>query len=169
MRRPTGLDDPLALRFSRPVMNSNECKNTKVSAAATKFLAQVSSCRFEPLLRSGVPRLRTGKRNGRSAKKQRSIISPIVNGQVSVNTSVKRTKKHRLPASGTSGNIGERGRTSIFTYFRKSEYDREIDMRYESIFCVQAGAKCSSYFTLYLDLIQIRSNADACTVATLGR
>jgi len=64
---PSGLDDPLALRFSRPVMNSNEWKNTKVPAAATKFLAQVSSRRFEPL-RIGVPRLRTGKRNGRSVR-----------------------------------------------------------------------------------------------------
>lgn len=45
-------DDPLALRFFRPVMNSNEWKNRKVPAATTKFLAQVSFQQLELLLRT---------------------------------------------------------------------------------------------------------------------
>lgn len=37
------LSTTLALQFFRPVMNSNEWKNRKVPAAATKFLTQVFS------------------------------------------------------------------------------------------------------------------------------
>lgn len=63
-----GLDDPLALRFFRPVMNSNEWKNRKVPAArrpsfSPKFLLN-SWSRFYVLTNV----LHLAKRNGRPCK-----------------------------------------------------------------------------------------------------
>lgn len=47
------LSTTLALQFFRLVMNSNEWKNRKVPAAATKFLTQVFSQQLKLLLRTG--------------------------------------------------------------------------------------------------------------------
>lgn len=47
------LSTTLALQFFRSVMNSNEWKNRKVPAAATKFLTQVFTQQLKLLLRTG--------------------------------------------------------------------------------------------------------------------